>query len=175
MRAKLATLVCCFLASCSLARADEPAPSKPGAEQEALKKMVGEWDAVVAFGGMEEKGSAVYKLGFGGFWLTEEFKGEFGGQKFEGRGTTGYDPIKKKYVSTWIDSESPSMMVMEGNFDKEGKTYTETGEGPGMDGKPQKMKSVIEFKDKDSFVFTMYNTGDGKDKEMMKITYKRKK
>jgi Protein of unknown function (DUF1579) len=176
MRMKLAALVCCFLASYGVSRADEAQPPKPGPEQELLKQMAGEWDATVAFMGKEQKGSAVYKLGFGGFWLTEDFKGEFGGHQFEGRGTTGYDPIKKKYVSTWIDSASPSMMVMEGNFDKDGTTYTETGEGPaGIEGKSQKLKSVFEFKDKDTFVFTMYEVADGKPTEMMKITYKRKK
>ena len=173
MRTKLLALACCVLASSALSRADEPQPPKPGPEHDKLKAFVGDWDAVVTFGGMEMKGSATYKLGLGGFWLTEEFKGE--GGMFEGRGTTGYDPIKKKYVSTWIDSESPSMMVMEGDFDKDGKTYTEIGEGPGMDGKPQKMKSVVEFKDKDNVVFTMYTTGGGKDQEILKVTYKRKK
>jgi hypothetical protein len=175
MRRKVAIVVFCILASCRLARADDPQPPKPAPEHEMLKKFVGEWDCTVSLGGMDEKGSAVYKLGFGGFWLTEEFKGEFGGQKFDGRGTMGYDPLKKKYISTWIDSDSPSMMVMEGAFDKDGTTYTETGDGMGMDGKPSKMKTVLEFKDKDSFHFTMYYIKDGKDTEFLKVAYKRKK
>ena len=174
MRTRLAVTICCLLASCGLSRADEPQPPKPGPEHEKLTAYVGQWDAVVKIGAEEMKGSATYKMALGGFWLTEDFKGE-GAEKFEGRGTTGYDPIKKKYVSTWIDSESPSMMVMEGEFAKDGKTYTEIGEGPGFDGKPQKMKSIVEFKDKDNFVFTMYTTKDGKDEEMLKVTYKRKK
>ena len=64
---------------------------------------------------------------------------------------------------------------MEGEFSKDGKTYTEAGEGPGPDGKLQKMKSVCDFKDKDTIIFTMYQVEAGKDQEMMKITYKRKK
>ena len=40
----------------------------------------------------------------GGFWLLLDYKGDFGGMKFEGKGATGYDPNKKKYVSTWVDS-----------------------------------------------------------------------
>jgi hypothetical protein len=138
------------------------------------EKFVGDWDVTVAFGGTQAKASATYQVGLGGFWLTEQFRGEFGGQKFEGRGTVGYDPIKKKYTATWIDSMSPTLIVMEGAFDKDGKTLTETGEGPGMDGKLTKLKSVYEFQDKDTFVFTMYNAGGGKDQEMMKLTYKRK-
>jgi hypothetical protein len=114
-------------------------------------------------------------MSLGGFWLLVEYTGDFGGDKFEGKGATGYDMTKKKYVTAWIDSMGPTLMVMEGSFDKEGKTYTEAGEGPGPDGKPQKMKSVYEFKDDDNMVFTMYNVADGKDQEAFKITYKRKK
>jgi hypothetical protein len=58
---------------------------------------------------------------------------------------------------------------------KDGKTYTETGEGTGMDGQPQKMKSVFEFKDDDTIVFTMYRVAEGKDQQMMRITYERQK
>ena len=99
MRAKMATLVCCFLASYGLARADEPGPPKPGPEQDALKKLVGEWDVTASFGGMETKGTAVYKLGFGGWWLTEDFTGEFGGQKFE----VFTVPITKDAIDLLVD------------------------------------------------------------------------
>jgi hypothetical protein len=138
-------------------------------------KFAGSWDVTASFGGSQSKGTATYEMGLGGFWLTEHFKGEFGGQQFQGRGTLGYDPIKKKYVATWTDSMSPSLMVMEGTFDKDGKTLTETGDAPGMDGKQTKMKLVYQFLDKDSFVCTMSDIGGGKETEMMKLTYKRKK
>ena len=176
MNTRLLTIVCCALALviCALPLAAQQ-PPKPGPEHEMLKKFEGTWDATVNLGGMESKGTSKYKMALGGFWLVNEFTGEIAGGKFEGRGATGYDPIKKKYVGAWIDSMSPTLMVMEGNFDKEGKTYTETGEGPGPEGKLQKMKSVIEFKDDDNMVFTMYTVADGKDQEMFKITYKRKK
>jgi hypothetical protein len=170
----LIRVACCFaLAVC--VRPVGAQPPKPGPEHEKLKRYEGKWDATVNFGGMESKGVATYRMGLGGFWLLSEFQGDFGGMKFEGKGTAGYDPIRKKYVSTWVDSMSPTLMVMEGDYDKDSKVYTETGEGPGPDGKLMKMKSAIEFKDDDTFVFTMNNVVDGKDQEMMKITYKRKK
>jgi hypothetical protein len=172
MRTTLLTLVGCCLALGAQPVAAQP---KPGPEHEKLKKFEGTWDGTVTLGGAESKGTATYKMGLGGFWLTLDFRGEFGGEKFEGRGTTGYDPIKKKYTSIWVDSMSPSIMFMEGAFNKDGTMYTETGEGPGMDGKPVKMKSVYEFKDKDTILFTMYNVQDDKDQESFKITYKRKK
>ena len=153
----------------------QPGLPKPGPEHEMLKKFEGQWDATVSFAGGESKGTAHYKLGLGGFWLQLHFKGDFGGATFEGTGLTGYDPRKKKYVSSWADSMEPGLMVMEGAFDKDGKTFTEAGEGPGMDGKLHKMKSVYNFKDKDTIVFTMYQEADGKDQQMMQITYKRAK
>ena len=45
-------------------------------------------------------------------------------------------------------------MVMEGTYDKEKKTMTMAGEGPGMDGKPTKYKSVSEMPDDDTINFT---------------------
>jgi len=162
-----------LLTFCALPLAAQPAMPRPGPEHDALKRFVGDWDATVVFMGGESKGTATYKLGFGGFWLTENFKSDFGGQKFEGRATVGYDPTKKKYVSTWIDSMTPSLLIMEGEYTNDGKTYTESGVGPGHDGKPTKIKSVYEFKDEDAFVFTMYMGGS--EQEGLKITYKRKK
>jgi hypothetical protein len=136
---------------------------------------VGDWEATVKIMGSESKASASYKMGLGGYHLFLDFHGEFGGQKFEGKGQTGYDPLKKKYVSTWADSMSPFLLIMEGNFDKDGKRYTESGQGLNMEGKPTTMKSVHEFKDDDTLIFTMYNVNDGKDQEILSITYKRKK
>jgi hypothetical protein len=174
MRSTLRSLVCCGLFLAALPLSAQPPAPKPGPEHEQLKKFEGTWDATVSFMGKESKATATYKFDLGGFWLIEDFKGEFEGQKFAGRATAGYDPLRKKYVSTWVDSMSPSLIIMEGAFDKDGKTFTETGEGPGMDGKLTKLKNVYEFKDKNTILFTMYVINNGKDQETMKITYKRK-
>ncbi len=168
----LLALVCCVVLGGLPAAAQ--APAKPAPEMDALKKFEGSWDVTVLFNGQEMRGTSVYKLGFGGFWLTQDYTGDFGGMKFEGRGSTGYDPNKKKYVGTWIDSMSPALTIMEGEFSNDGKTYTETGEGPGPDGKPAKMKNVCEFTGNDTMVFNMYMVNDGKQVEVMKLTYKKK-
>jgi hypothetical protein len=169
----------CLCAGLILALAVQPAATqempKPGPEHEMLKKFEGNWNATVSFAGGESKGTASYKMDLGGFWLRSHFKSDLGGMPFEGRGITTFDPRKKKYVGAWADSMAPQMLVMEGTFSKDGSTYTETSEGAGMDGKNHKMKMVHEFKGKDTIVFTMYQADDGKDQEMMKITYKRKK
>jgi hypothetical protein len=171
-----------FLAACAAAvltaaaaRA-QPAPPKPGPELDKLKALEGTWEATIKAGGMESKGSVTYKMDLGGLWLVSDFQSDFGGQKFQGKGFDSYDAGKKKYVTVWVDSMSTAPLHMEGTFDKDGKVLTMTGEGPGEDGKPTKFKTTSEMKDKDSMTFTMYTLDkDGKDQEMMTITYKRKK
>lgn len=153
------------------ARAQEPA--KPGPEHEVLKTLVGTWDLTMTGGGMESKGTATYKMDLGGLWLAGSVESDIGGMKFSGRGLDTYDTTKKKYVSVWADSMSTSPMVMEGTYDKDKKSMTMTGEGPGMDGKPTKWKSVSEMVDDDTMTIRMY-VGDGKE-PMFTITYKRKK
>src|SRR5438128_8815468 len=117
---------------------------KPGPEHEVLKKHVGTWDLTMNFGGMQTKGTVTYRMDLGGLWLASSLESELFGAKFEGRGMDTYDPAKKKYVGVWMDSMGSSPMILEGTFDKEKKTMTMAGDGPGMDGKPTKYKSVSE-------------------------------
>lgn len=146
---------------------------RPGKEHEFLKKAEGTWEVTTKMGGQESKGTATYKMELGGFWLTSTFEGEAFGAKFSGKGTEGYCPVKKKYTSTWTDSMSPSIVVMEGTYDEKTKTMTQTGEGPSMEGKMAKYKSVTEYPDADTMKFTMY-MGDAKE-PAFEMTYKRKK
>jgi hypothetical protein len=148
-------------------------PPKPGPEHEVLKKQVGTWDATMKMEGMESKGVATYKMDLGGLWLASTFEGEFGGMKFSGRGMDSYDAAKKKYVGVWVDSMSTSPMVMEGTYDKEKKTLTMTGEGPGMEGKPTKYKAVSTMPDDDTINFGMYIADSPQ--PAFTIVYKRKK
>ena len=148
-------------------------PPKPGPELEVLKKLVGTWDLTMKFDGMESKGTVTYKMDLGGLWLASDLQSEFAGQKISGRGFDSYDPAKKKYVGIWMDSMSTSPLVTEGTFDQATKTLTMAGEGPGMDGKPTKYKSVSVMPDDDTINVTMH-IGDGKDPAFT-FVYKRRK
>lgn len=152
-------------------------PPKPGPEHARLKELAGTWDCTGKLAGqIEFKGVSTSKMELGGFWLITEFEAELFGQPFRGRSLDGYDPIKKKYVSIWTDSMSPTPMILEGDIDKDGKVVTLTGEGGGPHG-VMKYRTVTEFKDKDTFVWTMYAPvgENGKEAAMMTATYKRKK
>jgi hypothetical protein len=146
---------------------------KPGPEHKLLKAREGTWDTTMKAGGMESKGTITYKMGLGGMWLAGSMKSDLFGTKFLGKSLESYHPAKKKYVSVWVDSMSTAPVIMEGTYDKEKKTMTMIGEGPGMDGKATKYKSVSKFPDADTLEMTMY-IGDGKD-PMFTVIYKRKK
>lgn len=159
---------------------DSPVP-KPTPEHERLAKGVGTWDATIKSwmqGPQSEpsvsKGVETAKLMPGGLWILSEFHGKFGEMDFHGQGQTGYDPGKKKYIGTWVDSMSPTIMIMEGDFDPQTHTMTMTSKGVGPSGKPYDAKMVEVHKDKDSRVFTMSMKSDetgGEFVKMMEISY----
>ncbi len=149
---------------------------KPGAEHARLKEMEGKWDCVMDMEGQKSKCSATYKSICGGMWIQSDFEGDLGGIKFQGHGLDGYDLAKKKYVGIWVDSMASSTITMEGDYDAKAKTLTMVGEGPGPDGKPQKVRNTTHYKDKDNFTFKMYMVGiDGKEQLAFTIEYTRKK
>jgi hypothetical protein len=168
----LAVALAVLVASAS-ARGQGP---KPGPEHEQLKKLAGTWEATVKLGGTEAKGTMTYREQQGGYWMVSHFSGDLGGQKFEGDGLDGYDPVKKRFVSMWTDSMTPEAMISEGTWDSEKKQMTMVGKGTGPDGKPAKTKTVTTWTDEDNIEFVYYMAnGDGKEREIVRINYKRKK
>ncbi len=167
----LAAVACLLLVPNAFAQG-----AKPGPEHERLKKMEGTWDATIKMGDSESKGVSTYKMDLGGLWLFSQFKGEFGGAPFSGRGVDGYDTSKKKYVGAWVDSMDNGIFAFEGTYDAATKTQTMKGEGKGQDGKPVMHTMTTVMKDPDTMVWTMSAPGpDGKNNVMMTITYKRRK
>lgn len=175
MKIQLAVSLFTLLSFAPFATAQEPQMPKPGPEHQALKMAEGVWDAVVEGEGMEPaKGKAVMKMGLGGFWLSNHFTCDFGGMKFEGHGSTGYDPIKKKYIETWADSMSPSLMVTEGTYDEKTRTLNMTGDGYDHMGQPVKVRTATIHKDANTVVFELYQTGaDKQERKVMSVTYTR--
>ena len=143
---------------------------KPGPEHEVLKRMEGTWEVAVKGGGMESKATVTCRMELGGMWLVTNLEGEFAGTKFQGKGLDSYDAASKKYVSVFVDSMSSRPLVMEGTYDKDKKTLTMAGEGPGMDGKPTNYKTVTTFTDDNTMTATM-SMGDAE----FTFSYKRKK
>jgi Protein of unknown function (DUF1579) len=152
---------------------------KPGPEHELLKKDVGTWDATVEMlmpPAPPSKGVETNTLGPGGLWVINDFKSEMMGAPFQGHGIVGWDPAKKKYVGTWVDSMSTSLSVTETTYDPATRSMNGYINSVGPDGSPMKLKAVTQMKDDDTRVFTLSMPGpDGKEAPSMRITYKRRK
>ena len=112
-----------------------------------------------------------------GRWLEQKFAGNFMGMPFTGVGYTGYDNIKKKYVGTWMDTMTTSMMISDGKAEADGKSFTFTSsmDDP-MTGKSSPVKEKVTVVDDDHHTLEMWGAGpDGKMFKMMEIAYTRKK
>jgi Protein of unknown function (DUF1579) len=94
---------------------------------------------------------------------------------FKGHGMEGYDNVKKKFVSTWMDNMGTGIMMAEGDYDPASKTFTYNGEIEMMPGMPQKIREVVKLTDKDHMVFEWYEDHGGQYAKTMEIDYTRKK
>lgn len=157
-----------------------PEMPKPGKEHEWLGQLVGEWTTEGEC--LMEEGKATKTTGtetsrmVGGFWATFEHQGEMAGEAFTGILTLGWDPEKKHYVGTWVDSMTPMMWQYTGTVDATGKVLTLETTGPcPTTGKPCRFREVIEITGPDSKTFTSNIEMDGKWVTMMKMTCTRKK
>jgi hypothetical protein len=151
---------------------------------EVLKKDVGTWDAKLKMWmdgpdgeAMEMTGTETNRM-IGENWVVSNFEGDFGGQKFEGSGTVGFDTSKNKYVGTWVDSMSAAITMMEGEYDE--KTNSIVFMVDSIDpatGDKVKQKHTVQYKDDNTRVMTMTQPMPGSDKwvKIMEITYTRSK
>ncbi len=160
-----------------------PAELSPGPMHEHLNAFVGEWKAATKFwmepGGTPEEGEghSTSTWVLDGRWVMDDYKGEFGGMPFRGMAMTGYDPFKKKYISTWCDSMSTTMMVSEGTYDEANKVFTYTSKNfdPWMQMETT-TKIVISVQSDDKHTMEMYTVmPDGAEFKGLEIVYTRVK
>lgn len=152
-----------------------------GPEHKKLEIMAGTWSTTVttwmAPGGPPNvtRGTSTNTFVLGGRFLRETFEGSVLGHPFHGLGYTGYDNIKKRYVSSWIDDISTGIMLTSGSADGASWKFTGTMEDP-ISGKDSPIEEKITVVDKDHHTFEMWSPGpDRKMFKMMEIKYARKK
>jgi hypothetical protein len=114
----------------------QESPTSPiTAEHELLKQDVGTWDTEIKVWPSPDaepiasKGRETSKLLPGGLWLETRFEGMMASTPCVGVGTWGYDPAEKKYVGTWVDSMTPHVTYITGEYDPKTRTMTHTSEG----------------------------------------------
>ena len=140
-------------------QANVPGPQK---EHEWLQKFVGEWETTTKGKAgpdqpaMEIKGK-ISSRQVGRLWVINEMRADLGTSRMHGVQTIGYDPKKKKYVGTWVDSMMNFMWKYEGSVDESGNKINLDARGPASmaaDGKPALYRDSYEFKTPDLIIVT---------------------
>ena len=151
----------------------------PGEPHAFLAKMVGEWEITTKMWQApgtdpeESKGTAKMKMIMDGRYILEKLEGSFQDQPFQGMGITGYDNMKGKFVSVWLDSMGTGIMTSEGTCDGDACTYF--GEAPDVvTGKYKRVKMIGRHPSDDEMIFEMYDKGPGGEEFMsFRIRYRR--
>lgn len=168
----------------SKAQQESTMTNKPQKEHQWLQKLVGEWtfedNTIIEPDKPSVKSEGTERVrSIGDFWILAEGHGEMpSGGAATMIMTLGYDPQKKRYVGTWIGSMMAYLWVYEGTLDTAERVLTLDSEGPSMvlEGKMEKYRDVIEFKNDDHRVLRSFILGnDGKWHEYMVTNYQRKK
>ena len=170
-----------LLAACSSAPPAPPADAMqlppPMAEHKRLLEGVGEWEGTLTMWVPDQPEQQIAAREviepLGSYWTRSRFTCDFMGLPFEGTGTTGYDPVKQRYVGTWVDSMTMELVVMEGEMSADGKTlvmrWTARDPGTGQPG-PQRSETV---RTGDTTTSTFFH-GEGQGTKSMQIVMKRK-
>ena len=153
----------------------------PGPTHQLLAKSDGEWNEELTMwmepGGQPVKStsSASNRMILGGRYQHSTHTGNVMGMPFEGIGITGYDNIKKVFVSTWIDNMGTGIMYSEGKWNEATKTVEFKGMGVDpVSGKELKIRQVMKIVDDNTETMEMFTTKDGKEFKSMEIKMSRK-
>jgi hypothetical protein len=94
---------------------------------------------------------------------------------FHGMSMDGYDNVKKKFVSGWIDNMGTGIMTMDGTYDAATKAFTYTGEYEMMPGMKEKVREVIKMTDATHMTMEYYEDRGQGEAKTMQIDYTKKK
>ena len=164
--------------------------SKLNENHKLLSEMNGNWNFAIKMWmnpdpnakPQESKGSATRKDIMGGRYVMMDvtgkmqMPGEDGKMKdmqFKGMGIEGYDNVKKKFVSSWIDNMGTGIQFSEGAYDPATKTFTYTSEVEMMPGMKTPVREVIKVPDNNHMTLEWYENRGGQEKKTMEIAYTR--
>ena len=173
IRVFLIGIVAC---SCSATSAQDADPHS------FLKKFAGEWESqsegTAGPGQPKFVAEGVMKSRMlGDLWLVSDITVGGAGFQVGAVQTIGYDPEKKKYIGTWVDSMFNHMWRYEGSVDESGRKLILEAEGPNPSaaGKMSNFRDTYEFKSDDHIVSTsLMQNEDGEWVVLMTGEMKRK-
>jgi hypothetical protein len=163
---------------------------KPGENHKLLGEMAGTWSYAVKMWmdptgkPQESKGTSTRKAIMDGRFYLAEHSGKFQmpgkdgkmtDMNFQGMAIEGYDNVKKKFVSSWIDNMGTMILMSEGNYDAASKTFTYTANCEMMPGVQVKIRETLKIVDANHHNFEWYEDRGQGEAKTMEISYTRKK
>ncbi len=153
---------------------------QPTREHRLLKDHVGTWKVACTFfmdpsqPPMEAEATETIEM-LGEFWTRSDFSADLGGFSILGSAQLGFDPVKGKWVSTWIDNGMPHLFYFEGDLDESAGALEMKGTGPSpVDGSQTTYRTVEIALGPDERTLDMYFTlPSGDEVQMFTYRYKR--
>ena len=160
------------------------AAATPGPQHAEIAKLDGKFNAQSSMWWdpkappQTSAGTLVNKMIYGGRYQQMTYNGEWNGEKFEGQGLVGYDNTRKKYFTTWSDSNATAFYLAWGDYDAATKTYTYHSEypDPTAGGAIVKVRQTVKVDSPDKFTFSWFETKPNvPEMKTMEIVYTRAK
>ena len=163
--------------------------AKPGENHKRLQELAGTWSYSVKWWMSPDaapavsSGTTVSRSIMDGRYVVSDHSGNMQmpgpdgkmmDMPFKGMALEGYDNVKKKFVSTWIDNMGTGILVSEGTYDPATKTLTFYAEYEPVPGMKTKARQVIKHQDKDHHTMEYFEDRGGKEAKVMEIAYTRK-
>jgi hypothetical protein len=153
----------------------------PGQEHELLRQRVGKWTVKLQMwtapdsSPLVSEGEAQIESVLGGRYVVQQMNGTLQDREFKGRSTTGYDKLKDKFVSVWIDNFGTGFLVSTGTYDQSTRTFNYSTMTPDVEqGDYKRIRTAERIVGQDKWVVEMYDTtDDGEEYLMMKAVYQR--
>jgi hypothetical protein len=154
------------------------AAATPGENHEIFKRMEGNWTTTNKYWSaqgapaQESKGTAEFTTVLGGRFVEEKFDSTFADKPFQGIGYTGYNNVRKKFVSSWMDVGSTGILMTEGTLDKTGKTIESKGWYQLPGGTSKQFRTVFKFVSDQEMVYGHFERGkNGREYQSLEVRY----
>jgi hypothetical protein len=164
--------------------------AKTNENHKLLSSLDGSWNFTIKFWmnpdpnakPQESKGTATRKSVMDGRYVVMDVTGKMqmpgpdGKMKestFKGMGIDGYDNVKKKFVSSWVDNMGTGIQSAEGTYDPATKAFTYTSEEEPVPGMKSQVREVIKIADKDHMNLEWFENQGGQERKTMEISYTR--
>ena len=156
-------------------------PTMPGPHHARLAKLAGEWNVSARVWidpnrpPVESTGSVTNEMILGGRFLWSHYDGQMAGQPFQGIGIDGYDNVKQKHTSQWMDSAGTMVSQYEGGCGYDGNTITVfTSFDDPLTGAPKRLRGVTKILGDDKYTYESAAEVDGEYVKTMEAVFTRK-